>query len=94
MSVHSVERALWEVCNTPDGATLLRSDPEAFFKGRALSDNERAMITALDVRALAAHNVNQMLIMMTWNVLVGAEKIPEYLTRLNTPAQPQTSTAK
>ncbi|KKC26026.1 hypothetical protein [Sphingomonas sp. SRS2] len=86
MSVHSVEQALWEICTQPANGAVLRGDPEAFFDGRPLDSYEKSMISELNVRGLAAYDVNQMLIMMTWNILVGPEKIGEYLARLNAPA--------
>lgn len=83
MSLYTVERTLWEICNVPGTADRFRDDPAAVLDGRSLDAGERQMIEALDVRALAAYDVNQMLVMMTWNILVGAEKIPEYLAQLN-----------
>jgi hypothetical protein len=83
MSVHTVEQVLWEICNVPERTVQMRADPGKLVAQRNLTDEERRMVRDLDVRGLAAYSVNQMLIMMTWNILVGAEKIPEYLAQLN-----------
>jgi hypothetical protein len=82
MSVNTVEQALWEICNVPGCAVQMREHPDEFVKGRHLSAREQRMVLDLDVRALAAMEVNQMLIMMTFNILVGADKFPEYIQRL------------
>ncbi len=91
MSLYTVERTLWEICNVPGTAARFRENPEAVLEGRTLDARERQMIEALDVRALAEYDVNQMLVMMTWNILIGAEKIPEYLAQLNGAAQAPTA---
>lgn len=83
MSVHTVEQLLWEVCNIPERTAQMRTQPESIVRGSNMTAEEWRMVRELDVRALAGHHVNQMLIMMTWNILVGADKIPEYLGQLN-----------
>jgi hypothetical protein len=83
MSVHSVEKVLWEVCNSPERAAQYLSDPETLLGAYRLSDEERRMVRVLDVRALTNHNVNPMLIMMTHHVAFGSEKAGEYVQKLN-----------
>lgn len=85
MSVHAMEKALWDVCNNPESHALYRANPSDFVERYPLSDAEKGMIRGLEVEALTAHQVNPMLIMMTWNAIVGADKIGEYLGRLNAP---------
>jgi hypothetical protein len=82
MSVHTVEQVLWEICNIPERTAQMRANPDSVPAGKNLTAAEWGMIRDLDVCALAEYKVNQMLIMMTWNILVGAEKIPEYLCKL------------
>jgi hypothetical protein len=85
MSVHAVEKALWDVCNNPESHASYRANAADFVHRYPLSDAEKHMVSGLEVEALTAHQVNPMLIMMTWNAIVGADKIGEYLGRLNTP---------
>jgi hypothetical protein len=83
MSIHAVEKLMYEVCNSGERAAQYRSDPEALMKRFALTDTERALIRSLDVRGLTDYQVNPMLIMTTWNTIVGPDHIGEYLGKLN-----------
>jgi hypothetical protein len=85
MSVHTIEQVLWEVCNIPERTAQMRTNPDSIVAAKSMTAEEWRMIRDLDVRSLAAYNVNQMLIMMTWNILIGADKIPEYVRKLNGP---------
>ena len=85
MSVHTIEQVLWEVCNIPERTAQMQTNPDSIVARKSMTAEEWRMIRDLDVRALAAYNVNQMLIMMTWNILIGADKIPEYVRKLNGP---------
>ena len=83
MSTHVVERVLWEICNMPEKTATYIENPDAHLANYQLDEDERRMVKELDVKSLAERNVSQMLLMMTWNVLVGAEKVGEYLGRMN-----------
>jgi hypothetical protein len=85
MSVHTVERVLWEICCLPDRTAGFRTDPAGHLESYPVTDDERGMIQRFDVRGLADHGVSQMLLMMTWNVTVGPDKIGDYLARMNQP---------
>lgn len=87
MSVHSVEKLLWDICNAPECYEAYRIDPEKMIASYRLDDEEKQMVRHLKVRALTDYNVNPMLIMMTWNAVIGADKIGEYLAKLNAPLQ-------
>ncbi|MEI8299971.1 MAG: hypothetical protein WCH32_18400 [Pseudomonadota bacterium] len=86
MSVYAIEKALWDVCNDPASLALYRSNPVDFAARYALTGEEQRMLRGLRVRALTRYKVNPMLVMMTWNAVVGADKIGEYLGTLNAPA--------
>lgn len=83
MSIHAVEKLLYEVCNSGERAAQYRNDPEALLGRFALTGHEQALVRALDVRGLMEYQVNPMLIMTTWNTLVGPDHIGEYLGKLN-----------
>jgi hypothetical protein len=83
MSAYTVERVLWEICCLPGKADSFKRDSTAHLRAYGLSDAERDMIEGLGVRGLADHGVDQMLLMMTWNVLRGPETTPEYVRRMN-----------
>lgn len=86
MSVHSVERVLWDICNSPDHYKAFLADREKMIANYQLGDAEKQMVRELKVRDLMDYNVNPMLVMQTWNAIIGADKIEEYLGKLNTPA--------
>ena len=83
MSIHAVEKLLYEVCNSGERAAQYRTDIDALLGRFALTEHEQALVRALDVRGLTAYQVNPMLIMTTWNTLVGPDHIGEYLGKLN-----------
>jgi hypothetical protein len=85
MSVNAVEKILWDICNAPERLAQYRSGPDALIAGYNLTAGEQRMVRGLEVRELTNYNVNPMLIMMTWNALIGADKIGEYLGKLNAP---------
>jgi hypothetical protein len=87
MSVYAIEKALWDVCNDPGKLALFRSDPQGFTAEYALSEHEASLVRDLQVQSLVAWKVNPMLVMMTWNAVIGADKIGEYLGKLNAPSE-------
>ncbi|MGE0114454.1 MAG: hypothetical protein AB7T07_06185 [Steroidobacteraceae bacterium] len=87
MSVHSVERVLWDICNSPDHYKAFLADRDELLTHYQLGDAEKQMVRELKVRELMDYNVNPMIIMQTWNAIVGSDKIEEYLGKLNAPAR-------
>lgn len=85
MSIHAVEKLLYEICNSRERAEQYRSAREQLVARFALTDLERGLVNALDVRGLTDYGVNPMLIMTTWNTLVGPNHIGDYLGKLNAP---------
>jgi hypothetical protein len=69
MSVHAVEKSLWDVCKNPESHASYRKNPADFVQRYPLSNAEKHMVRGLEVEALTAHQVNLLLIMMTWNAI-------------------------
>ena len=87
MSRFSVERAIWEIAASRDQVGQFLEDPTSLLANYRLSDDERALIIAKDVRALADMQVSAMLLMLFWMAVSGGnESLPDYLQRMNTPA--------
>jgi hypothetical protein len=85
MSIHAVEKLLYEICNSGERADQFRNQPEALLARAALTAQERNLIGKLDVQGLTDYKVNPMLIMTTWNTLKGPDQMGAYLGRLNAP---------
>jgi hypothetical protein len=83
MSVHAVELALWTIVADHQNVDRFQADPAAFLAGFRLDDEERAIVTSLDVRALIDRNINSMLVMNAYCSFHGFESIPQYLQILN-----------
>ena len=84
MSVHAVEKVFWEFGNKPARIDAFRRDPDAYLKNYALTDQERAMIRQVDLKALEAHGVSSLLTLMVWPLLKGSDEMPfDYLVHMN-----------
>lgn len=62
MSLHGVERFLYELNRDPAKVDQFRRDPESMLSGRALDDAERQWLQAGDVLALYRHGVHPLLL--------------------------------
>ena len=94
MSVHAVEKLLYEICNSGARAEEYRRERESLLGRYALTDAELKLVRDFDVQGLSAHGVNPMLIMTAWNTLVGPDHIGEYLGKLNAPRTANTNGVK
>lgn len=84
MSVHAVEKVFWEFGNKPARIDAFRRDPDTYLKNYALTDQERAMIRRVDLKALEAHGVSSLLTLMVWPLLKGSDEMPfDYLVHMN-----------
>nr|ART36839.1 D304 [uncultured bacterium] len=84
MSVHAVEKVFWEFGNKPARIDAFRRDPDTYLKNYALTDQERAMIRGVDLKALEAHGVSSLLTLMVWPLLKGSDEMPfDYLVHMN-----------
>ena len=62
MSLHAVERLLYELNRDPGKVQQFQDDPEALLADRNLTDEERAWLTGGDVLALYRHGVHPLLL--------------------------------
>lgn len=81
MSKNTLEKVLWDITVNP----ALAKDIELLGRYQ-LTPDERNLIDAMDVRAIADRDVSQMLTWMAWVATYGFEGAPEYMRRMNTHA--------
>ncbi len=86
VSIHMIEKALFDIAAGPGNTAEYKRDPAAFLKRYALTDEETALIRDLDVREIIARDANAMLAMRAFSCIEGRDRMPEYMRRLNTPA--------
>lgn len=82
MSRNTVERALYQLCVDRSAKQRFRDEPEKFLERFAMTDAERAMVLAFDVKALQAYGINSMLTMGYWQELSPQRDMRTYMTRL------------
>lgn len=88
MTHFATERALWEISNSPENVQQFSSNPDGLLDRYTLSDEEKKLIKEKNVRVLADQGNSQMLLMMFWIAVSGGfQSLPEYLGRMNAPAQ-------
>lgn len=83
MSANTLEKALWHLNVDRESKRAFKDDPTKFLARFHLTDKEREMILAFDVRALADSGVNTMLTMGFWLELEGSHNLNGYLVRMN-----------
>lgn len=88
MGLNSIERVLWEVTDRPEQKVpAFLQDIDTLLEPYQLSDQDREMIKAKDVRAMSDMGVSPMLLMLFWmTVSGGPPSLGEYMQRMNTPA--------
>jgi hypothetical protein len=86
MSIHAVERALYETSYNPEAIQRYMADPEGYLARYKLTDEECRQIIDCDVKALGDKGASHMLLMMFWvgTHEGGLASMPEYVRRLNT----------
>jgi hypothetical protein len=82
MALHIVERALWIIGNEPAATREFLADKAAFLARFNLDDEERELISALDVVALSRRGVHALLLINAYQTVFGAKSIPEYMMRM------------
>lgn len=84
MSVHTVERVFWEFGNKPARFDAFRKDPDGYLAAYPLTEEERAMIRDVDLHALSAYGVSNLLTLMVWPLMKGTDVMPfDYLIHMN-----------
>lgn len=84
MSINAVEKVFWEFGNDPSRIGPFRANPGEYLASYNLTDPEREMVLAVDLKALADAGVSTLLTMMVWPLLNGPEGMPfVYLEHMN-----------
>lgn len=85
MSVHTVERILWEFGDDSDRVKAFLNDPDGYLAQFQLTDEEYRMVRTMDVKAMDDYGVSNLLAMMAWPVLNGGSPLMQfdYLKRMN-----------
>ncbi|KAI3605982.1 hypothetical protein D8I24_2213 (plasmid) [Cupriavidus necator H850] len=82
MSRNVLERVLHQLTVDRSAKQRFRDDPQAFLLRFALSEGERAMLTAFDVLGLQQAGVNPMLTMGFWQELSPERDMRAYMKKL------------
>lgn len=82
MSRNTVERALHQLCVDRSAKQRFKGDAAKFLAHFAMSDAERAMVLAFDVKGLQAYGVNSMLTMGFWQELSPQRDMQIYMAKL------------
>lgn len=85
MGIHMVERVLWELETDREKAAQFQKAPKEFLAAYRLADNERCMLEAFDVQALAERGASTLLLMGAWLAVQGPATVGEYMMRMNKP---------
>lgn len=85
MSIHMVEKALWDLLTFREKQALFARAPDEFLDGYVLTDEEKGLLKDWDVRTLTDRGCSPMLTMMSWGAVRGNLAMPEYMRRMNTP---------
>lgn len=86
VSIHSIEKVLWDMMAMPHKREAFANAPDALLQEYALSDDEKEVVKAWDVRTMTDRGVSPMLTMISWMAVRGQDEMPEYMRRMNTPA--------
>lgn len=88
MSIHMLEKVLFDIADDPKRAAEFKADPQRFLEPYALHPDEVRIIKELDVREMQARAANPMLVMRAFTCLEGGrDRVPEYMRRLKQPRQ-------
>lgn len=85
MSHNAIERIFWEFGDDRAKAEAFLADPDLYLAQFPLTEEERRMIKTMDVKALDAHGISNMLSMLAFQTLKGGSPLLmfEYLRRMN-----------
>ena len=85
MSNFAIEKLLWQACSNPVEAGAFQAQPETYLGNFRIDDEERGLLLAWDVAALADRGVNPMLLMMSYNAVRGGGDMMDYIMKINSP---------
>ena len=85
MSVHTIEKILWQFGDEPERVNAFLKDPDAYLAQYQLTDDEFEMLRKMDMKAIDEYGVSNLLAMMAWPLLNGNNQLMmfDYLRRLN-----------
>jgi hypothetical protein len=90
MSAYTLELVLYDLHAHPEKVNQFHTDVEEYLNDYHLNPRERALIETFDVRTMADMGVSQMLLFCSWQAVQGGPaSVPEYMRRMNTPAELQ-----
>jgi len=81
----AIEKLLWQACSNPVEAGAFQAQPETYLGNFRIDDEERGLLLAWDVAALADRGVNPMLLMMSYNAVRGGGDMMDYIMKINSP---------
>ena len=85
MSIHAIEKALWQASTNPEDAGRLRQDADGYLRQFRLDEQERALMTEWDIRGLVDLGVHPMVVMMANAAVYGPDAAMAYVQKVNTP---------
>lgn len=94
MSSYTVEGIMFGLQSDPGFLERFKEDPVKAIESYPLSAQERQDVLDWNVRAMSDSGVSNMLLMVAFTAIYGQEGIPEYLRRMNAPAEPEPATAQ
>ena len=85
MSIHTVEKVLWELMAMPTKKEAFLNSPDDFLSTYPLAETEAQWLKEWDVRSMTDQGCSPMLTMISWMAVRGQDEMPEYMRRMNTP---------
>jgi len=82
MSINAIEKALWQVLDSPDALQHFRDDPQTYLRSFRLDAAEHEMVTSWDVGRMDDHGVSTLLMMTVFAKINGRERMPEYQRKI------------
>lgn len=82
MSIHAIERALFEIAASPVSIARYKEDPDATLGSYRLTEEEISLVKEMDVREIVRRGLNPMLAMRSFNAIMGRTQIGEYFRRM------------
>ncbi len=82
MSIHTVERALYEMASSPAGVEAFKASPAEFLARYPMTDEESRLIREYRFKELIERGLNPMLAMRASNAIRGRESVRDYLQSL------------
>jgi len=82
VSIHTVERVLFDLASGPSPVADYKAHPQKFLSAYPLAADEVRMIMEMDVRMMVDRSLNHMMAMRGFIAVEGRDRMPEYFRRL------------